>query len=373
MHRETVTLLLDTLRLSSNASPDSLRARWAAASTAGLLALVRHEGAEVWLYRRLRQLGIEAPAPLHKGLRDLVHETSITNMRIDAQTVAVLTRLEGAGVPCVLIKGQARRAAEDRYPWATARGVSDVDLLVPESRADEAWRLLVANGFRPLIEGPVDWKADHHRPAIIDDSNVCVELHTTTTMTVAAGEAWRRATTDADPVTWSGLTTSVPNATELVWQALSHAVADGPRSYSLRAFLSVAAVLAVRPPIDWTVLETRVRADEVTDNETGIAVPHERVRRFVAVAADLADVKLPAFLTPARPVELVPLLQWRGRVLERRFGRALRERLLEEALRSEALLPITPAAPGTSLLLGFRRRSSSMVARAVYTGWRVLQ
>jgi len=69
MRRETISLLLDTLQLRDGPSTESLRARWAGADTRRLMALVLHEGAEIWLYKRLRQLQIELPATLRAELR----------------------------------------------------------------------------------------------------------------------------------------------------------------------------------------------------------------------------------------------------------------------------------------------------------------
>jgi len=369
MRRETISLLLDTLQLRDGPSTESLRARWTGADAQRLMALVRHEGAEIWLYKRLRQLQIEPPATLQTELRHTVNNSSIANMRIDAQTFAVVGQLNAAGIPWSLIKGQARRAAESLYPFASARAVSDVDLLVPEPQADHAWQHLCDGGFRRLINEPVLWKADHHRPALIDDRNVCVELHTTTCLAVAPAEAWRRATANADVVKWEGTSTTVPNATELVWQALSHGVADGVRSFTLRSFLSVAAILAQRPTIDWALLSSRIAADEVVDNERQTPVSHERIRQWLEVSASLAGYELPDELRPHRRVGLSRLLRWRAQILDARLGRAVRERLLEEAERSEASLPITPVDQTTDVLRQFRRKGSSVIARGLYRAW----
>ena len=374
MKRAAVALLLDTLQLRSDLTPDVAGARWRTVDTRGLLALLQHEGAEVWLYKRLRQLRVELDGVSQHALRTAVHVTSLNNMRIDGQTLAVAAHLDRASIPWALFKGQARRAAESRYPFASARGVTDVDLLVPEALADEAWALLCDRGFRRLITEPVPWTADHHRPALIDDANVCVELHTTTCMSVPADEAWRRATAHADIVEWNGAPTRVPNATELVWQALSHAVADGVRGFSLRGFLNIAAILAESPLLDWPLIATRIDADEIVGNDTSRPVARERVRESLAIAARLAGTSLDAAVQPKREVDLVPLLQWRGWALSLRLGRATRERLLEEALRHEAGLPLTPnSVYAVHRLHHVRRRSSSVVARVAYVSWRALQ
>jgi hypothetical protein len=373
MRKATIDLLLGTLQLRDGLTGEQARGAWLAIDTEGLEGLVRYEGAEIWLYRRLQQVDASASAGFMAALRNEAHRSQFNNMRIDAQTATVTAMLDGAGIPWALLKGQARRAAESRYLFAASRPVSDVDLLLPESYAEQAWHLLLDRGFRRLIEGPVDWRADHHLPTLIDSSNVSVELHTTTGRSVAPAEAWRRATERADIVTWNDVRTSVPNATELVWQALSHGVADGVRGFHLKAFLSIAAILAECPSIEWTMLEARLANNEVLDNETGRPSAHERVVRFLGVAAELSGTTLPEALVPRSRADLRPLLRWRGRVLRSRFSEAVRDRLLEEASRKEAMLPIAPAVRGRGLMRAVRRRLSSVVARSCYVAWRMTQ
>lgn len=371
MNIDSIALLLRTLQLGSDGNGKHAEMDWNSADISGLLPLLSFEGAELWLYRRVQQSRIAIPDTLRAELRATVHRASVINMRIDAQTIAVTTLLNNHGIAWSLLKGQARRAGSSLYPFADARTVSDVDLLVPDADADRAWTLLCANGFRRVVEGPVDWKADHHRPTLIDASNVAVELHTTTAMSVQPAEAWRRATERSDRVQWSGLSVNVPNATELVWQALAHGVADGAGGYTLKAFLSVASVLATQPSIEWDVIRERIQRDEVLDNETEQPAQQLRVLRFLSVAAELAGVTVPTALLPSVRVAIAPLLQWRARTLEMSVGRATKDRLLEEGTRVEALLPLTPFVPRVGALRNARRRSASIAARLAYRVWRI--
>jgi hypothetical protein len=368
---ETITLLLDTLRLRGGPSAESLRARWAEVPTKGIRALVEYEGVALWLHRRLQEIEAAPSASFREKLRRVAMRGGLDNARIDAQALAVLTRLEGAGFRCALIKGQARRAAVARYPYADARPLSDVDLLVPESEADAAWQLLCTTGFRRVYEDTVDWKADHHRPTIIDDSEVSVELHTTTGEGVPADEAWRRATQGGDDVEWQGRRVEVPNATELLWQALSHAVSDGTRGFRLRTFHSMAVVLASDAAINWSLVSERLATNEILAADRSTAADHEQVREILGVAAALAGVGLPAAFTPRVLPDLARLLLWRARVLSSSHGESVRDRLLEEALRVEAHLPLTPATRGFGLWRGLRRRGASVVARLAYRAWRL--
>ncbi|MEO7997181.1 MAG: nucleotidyltransferase family protein [Gemmatimonadaceae bacterium] len=370
MNKKSVALLLRTLQLGKHTLSEQSVLDWHSADLNGLIPLLVFEGAELWLYRCIRQSQIAVPETLRTELRASVHRTSVINMRIDAQTVAVTTLLTNHGIAWSLLKGQARRAAATLYPYADARAVSDVDLLVPEADADKAWNTLCANGFRRVYENPVDWKADHHRPTLIDAYEVAVELHTTTAMSVQPTEAWRRATENSDRVEWSDMTVSVPNATELVWQALAHGVADGARGYKLKALLSVAAILAMLPSIDWEIIAERINGNEVLNNDTMKPVPPERTRRFLDVAGELSGTQIPAPLLPTTRAKIAPLIMWRARTLSSSNGRAAKDRLLEESTRAELRMPLTPYVPRAGVLRNTRRRSTSIVARLAYLVWR---
>lgn len=370
MNAEAVTLLVDTLRLRSHGDVESLRARWASAHTDGMRALVEYEGAALWLHRRLQEIGASPATSFREKLRRAAIRRGADNARIDAQTLAVLSRLESAGFHAVLIKGQARRAAVARYPYADARPLSDVDLLLPESQVDAAWDLLCASGFHRVYDDTVDWKADHHRPTIIDDSGVSVELHTTTGDGVSAGDAWRRATEHTNEVMWQGRRVNVPNATELLWQALSHAVSDGTRGFRLRTFHSMAVVLASDATIDWSVIADRLASGEIRAADREHPADAEHVREILGIAALVAGTTLPQAFVPRRVPDVACLLLWRARVLSSKHGESVRDRLLEEALRVEAHLPLTPGAPQLGVLRLLRRRGASLFARAAYLAWR---
>ena len=353
--------------LRGGPSPESLRQAWASADVSGLIALLQYEGADLWFSRRLQQLGVAMPDPFKSALRASVRATVHRNMRIDAQTLAVTAMLTAADVPWMLIKGQARRAAELRYPMANARPIADVDLLVANAQIDAAWEMLCARGFKRIYEeGEVDWVVHHHLPTVIDDSGVSVELHRTFNDSISPDEAWRRATDGADTVSWTGYAVRVPNATELVWQALSHGAADGDRGYYLRTFLSVAAVLAEVPHVDWPVIEARIAANEVMDNETGDLVDPERVYRWLFIAAGFSGTEVPPSLRPKRPATLADLLTWRGRVLASSQSARIKERLLNEAVRFELGIAPAPYARQAGPLRRVRAVCSSALWRTCY-------
>ncbi len=370
---EEVAQLCQTLTITDRASDAGrwpVATPWADMNTTALLALTKSEGADVWLDRRLRENRTAVPVTIATKLRERMKRAAVLNLRIDEQTVRVGALLTAHDLPWALIKGQARRAAASKYPFANARTVSDVDLLVPQDTAHDAWQLLCTHGFSRLYEESPWIKADHHLPVISDASGVAVELHTTTMLTVPPTEAWRRATEGSDEVEWQGLAVRVPSATELVWQALAGGAADGVEGFALRALLSVAAILTTQPSIDWELIAARMAAAEVAEVETDRRVGDEQLRRYLDLAAAFAGVEVPAVFRPRTPANIALLLRWRSRLYGSRVPRAVRERLLEEGLRVEASLPLTPWHALIDPFRNTRRRVSSIAARAIYTGWR---
>ena len=370
--RNDITLLLELLCLGKPL-PREKSQEWRTLSEApDLLRLLEYEGAELWVYRRLRALGIESAPAFDQALREAAHRGTILTLRIDDAAAAVLTAFRDAGIPCVLIKGQARRAAASIYPWADARTSSDVDLLLPADQARQGWDLLTDSGYTHASEPTHSWAGLQHLPPVWNERRVAVEIHTSSSPHVTASEAWARATDRANQLNWMGLPVIVPSATELLWHGLSHALFNGHAAARLRYLLVGAAVLAAKREIDWDCIRRRVESGEVRDFETGSGVRPDIQYAWLAAAATLAGVQLPQPFSVNRAIPLGTLLQWRRLILGTSIRRAARERLLEEAALCELRLPSPPSPSHQAAWKRVRHTLISSAARACYRGWRSL-
>ena len=350
-----VALLLEILRLGSELPPGpgpETTERWRVLSAdPGLTRLIRYEGAELWLFRRLRELRLASAPGFEEQLRSAAHRDTIRGIRIDEEATAVLSTFRNAGLPCALIKGQARRAAVTIYPWADARTSSDVDLLLPAGQARQAWDLLIAAGYSPAVD-PEVFTTTHHLMPVWSERKVAVEIHTTTSSLVTPAEAWHRATAQADRLIWSGLPVTIPSATELLWHGLAHAfhAYHFPAATRLRSLLDGAAILNSGREIDWDCIRQRIVSGEVRggggrEGEPAFTVPADIQYGWVSAAAILAGMELPLPIEVRTSMPIGPLLRWRRSALSAPVGRAARERLLEEAARCELRLPRTPSPP----------------------------
>jgi len=381
MSRALARLLLDTLRLTPVPDRARLAERWAdpgvAAKAGAIAAWIAYEQGEQWLLRRLADSGALscAPATLVESLQLAARTDAKAGLAVDAETADVLQLLAVKGVPCVLLKGPARRAAVALYPMADARRTADVDLLVPAVAAEGAWRLLVSAGYSPLYPFDPDrarpgeselWRFGpnpHHLRELTRPGGASVEIHVSSGRQLPADVAWERMSRDATELRWQGLTVRVPSATELLWHGLTHAKPSEQGGWVLRYWLDASAVLAAAN-VDWTAIEARMATKELPDPL--------RARMWLSAAAQLAGVTLPEAAASPRAFPLLRFIAWQLRVFARpRMGTAWREKLLDEAERTELGFSLAPLVAGRSWPIHVRRRIATLAARAAYLAWRL--
>lgn len=380
MSRSLGRLVLDTLRFTPAAGMPGLAERWAepivAAHAETIAAWIAWENAEQWLLRRLADGGALSAAPprLTTALQAAARRDAKAGLAVDADTADVIRTIATLGLPCVLLKGPARRASVESLKLADARLTRDVDVLVPASDAERLWRHFRSRGYTPYQYDPTSVPAGeselqgpsrYHLRTLVREGGAALELHTTTERGLSPAAAWDRLWTTARVLFWQGLEVRVPSFTELLWQALTHADVTGPEGWSLRYWLDAASVLAAQP-VEWEVPTFRLQS--MTRRESLLAI------RWLAAACQLAGTHVPPTLTAHPPLALERMANWRLAAI----GGASRwpgwrEKLLDEGTRAEIGLPHAPLVSGRAWPIQLRRRSATVVARATYRGWRMLQ
>ena len=353
-------LLFETLVLRPRAPAMQLVDGWRRVSPRGLVALANFEGGAIWILRRLREIGAAGVAPpaFVEAIAAQARGDAARNLLVDAEAARVVRRLDAAGIRCVLIKGVARRAGVGRWPFADARSTHDVDVIVPEADADRAWKELVSAGYLRYAE----FTSLRHRPGLIGEGRVGVELHITPALQLPAGEAWRRATDGSLAVEWQGTRVRVPCATEMLWHGLTHALQNQLFAWRLRFLLDGAVILASNDGIVWDTLSARLDASELDP---------VAATRWLDAAAQLAGVEVRIPLRGnATPFDVPLALRWRLGVLCRGRDAGFTGRLLEEGTRVELGLPVAPVVEGTGSFRRTRRWVAGRVARLAYVAWR---
>ncbi|MFN2316273.1 MAG: nucleotidyltransferase family protein [Gemmatimonadales bacterium] len=312
------TLLCATLRPDAEQRLEELARVWAA-PPAGTAELIRHEGAGLWVHRRLTALGLreQVEPALRTSLRQEVLVTAGTNLRVDEEARRAVRQLREAGIAVILIKGAARRALASRWPLLDARALADVDLLVPPTQLQEAWDCLCATGYE-LAEPDRDFSYEkhHHLAPLMGPGAVSVELHRSSSFTLPGERAWARFESSAEPVSWQGEPVLVPSATELAWHTISHAVTDGRSGFRLRHWLDVAALLAGGAPVDWAVIRERLASQPIPSFRSLEPIPESVPRQWLgALVALVPEEASRAWAALTVPVDLERLLNGRGRYL----------------------------------------------------------
>jgi hypothetical protein len=354
-------LLFETLMLRPRVPAEQLADAWRRVPPRGLAALAAFEGGAIWVLRRLREIGAAdvAPAPFVTAIAEQARGVAARNLLVDAEAERVVRRLDAAGIPCVLIKGVARRAGVGRWPFADARSTHDVDVIVPEADVDRAWKDLVSAGYHRYSEAT----SLRHRPALISEGRVGVELHISPAVHLPAAEAWRRATDGSVAVEWQGTQVLVPCATEMLWHGLTHALQNHLFAWRLRFLLDGAVILAGDDGIAWDTLGARIDAGELDP---------VAATRWLDAAAQLAGVELPIPLRGnGTPFDVPLTLRWRLAVLRRGGDAGFTGRLLEEGTRVELGLPVASVVKGTGSFRRMRRWVAGRVARLAYGAWRI--
>ncbi len=366
-------LLIDTLRLGVDGEQD-IAACWRGQNTVGLPELVAHEGAALWLFRRLRALGAlnELPGEIADSLRQQAFEAAAQRMEVEVEAATVAAILNRATVPVILIKGVARCALADRYPYLDARATQDVDLLIPAAQVARANVVLRAEGYVPALPVKPHPAPRHHHLPPLRRGRITVELHDSTSVRVPSDVAWRRANNGSEIRQWAGQAVRVPSATELAWSAVAHAMEDDAAGFRLHRFLEVAALVSNNAAIDWTVFEERCRTDALFNLQAGVADQRALVDLWMDAAhALVATEKRPRTLSAAG-FNLEELLAWRLGVLRRRarIGSPLAGRLLEEGTRALTGLPLEGSPPGATRWGRVRRAVAGWASRVAFSSWR---
>lgn len=134
---------------------------------------------------------LEADPKVPADVREYFAAVAALNAQRNERMLVALARAAGLlnaiGIEPVMLKGAAL-LLDETHPEASLRILGDVDVLIPASRADDAFAALTAAGFRTLSNDVVLPPGHHHLPMLHDeDEHIGLELHTDVIAT--SGEA----------------------------------------------------------------------------------------------------------------------------------------------------------------------------------------
>ena len=226
-----------------------------------------------------------------------------------ALLTSILGTLSANAIPSILLKG-ATSLAVNLYPNPGIRALADIDILVPVERAEEAWTLLIENGFEPA-SSETNCTKNHQLPPLRHcESGICVEIHRYIIteryrQLLPTENAWR----DALPCAVGGVTTQCLDPTTQFVHALAHTQLQDShylfRRISLRRMLELAALTQRNSEtMNWEDILERFR----------VAGYYPALQDSIAVIVRLFGVDQPATIAAPRRN---PLRVVRARLLGR--------------------------------------------------------
>lgn len=210
-----------------------------------------------WCLRRDDAVPLETRQQLDAVLR----LNGRRNDQLCDELANIVRALNADDIEPILLKGAAHLVT-GLYPTPAMRIMGDVDLLIPERRADHAVAAVKKLGFAPVDAGLED--GHHHLPPMHRaDVGFAIEFHTRVMHDeshLSAPVSWFEEQTQ--PMTFRGLRVKVPNPTaliahNLVHDQLNHANFEA-NLVQLRQLLDFALLRARHDnEIDWRELDRR--------------------------------------------------------------------------------------------------------------------
>ncbi len=120
-------------------------------------------------YDCLGKAGVEIrPAAVKEQWSQSVYRQLYRNNRLQIAQREVVTLLEQAGIPCVILKGTSAAAC---YPEPSLRVLGDIDILVKPEQQMDAVKCLQEIGYGEILQ------EDHHCHFTIRRNGIAVEVH----------------------------------------------------------------------------------------------------------------------------------------------------------------------------------------------------
>ncbi len=291
MEKQTCAILLACLhRDESRLDPAALSALTDQEWTALIEMATRH-GVAPLLYRRLKASTLTGciPNEVLDRLRGVYLNTAACNVRLYEELRPLLLALHEVGIPVLVLKGAY--LAENVYRNIALRPMSDIDLLVPASRAREAWRVVKALGYRLIYPATETLIPSFGKDFVCQKPGgfVPVEVHWTIRITdekdcMDDEELWQNARTVR--IAEMKIDTATLSVEDFLLHLCLHASCQHEFDFGLRALCDIAIFIErFEPEIDWPALRARVSRHHwrkgvylilhLASARTGAAVPVE--------------------------------------------------------------------------------------------------
>lgn len=264
MNPADTTFLLALLHSNpaASSSPPAAWTAWATAmSSADWSALLtqahRHDvAALVFALCKEAKLLPQMPPAITQELQQVYARTVASNLKLYRQLGEVLTTLQDAGIPTILLKGA--HLAQAVYGDIGLRSMSDLDLLVHEADLTRAHDLLLALGYQPPATVSSTF---HHLPELSKPGAFTIDLHWTIlpergVIRVPMADFWQRA----KPIAVKGHSALGLAPEDLLLHLILHTAVQHNFRFGLRALYDILATIRhYEAAVDWPQLVAQAR------------------------------------------------------------------------------------------------------------------
>lgn len=269
MKQADTTFLLALLRSSHTLTTDPTATptfAWAAKMTSAdwttLLAQAHHHdlaGLVFVLCQRAKLLP-QMPPTVVNDLQNVYARTVASNLKLYRQLGQVLTTMQAAGIPTLLLKGA--HLAQTVYGDIGLRAMSDLDLLVTEADLPRAHQLLLALGYRPPTTISSTF---HHLPELSKPGAFPIDLHWTIMpirqhQSLPMTPLWQRAIPLDGAL--AGAVGLVP--VDLLLHLILHTAVQHTFVFGLRSLYDIATVIRTYDAtLDWSQVAEQANAWQI--------------------------------------------------------------------------------------------------------------
>lgn len=257
-------VLLECLHVSHPIDKNKL-AELSLADWDRLLRLSVEQGVASLLYARLKAQDARTvvPASVWEQLAAQSKSAATWNLVLQREFNRVVTALAEAGIPVIALKGM--HLASLVYANLSLRSMGDLDLLVPQTDALRAAKILQTLGYqlpRDLSTIELEFAMAHHLPDMVKDNRFHVEIHGHLTHpheahAVDARVWWDNAVT----AQIAGVTVKVLDPVDLLLHLGVHISYQHQLRTDLRHYYDLVAVLQFwGDKLNWAEVVKRARA-----------------------------------------------------------------------------------------------------------------
>ena len=224
-----------------------------------LFDFVRMQNLHLLVYKILRIKKVSFSKDIFTRVGDEYHGACAQDFKRKKQLKEIIEIFNNGGIEHILLKGAHLMSSV--YENSTCRLMCDLDILVREKDADEAYELLINNGYVSSVKEYKKLKKGfkQHFPMLIGKNRLPIEMHTaiSSNSSVSIENIWQRS----ELINVGNLETRVMCPEDLIMHIAFHKFFDDRSSNGLLGLYDIGQIISFKE-INWDRLRELTLKDE---------------------------------------------------------------------------------------------------------------